>query len=99
MSRMNDGGADTAKGATDQLKDTAQQVTDNIRQIGSQARDAASEKFNDLKQQAGDYYGQGVDKAQEWEQGIEQYVQEKPIQSLLIAAGVGVVLGLLWKRS
>jgi ElaB/YqjD/DUF883 family membrane-anchored ribosome-binding protein len=25
-------------------------------------------------------------------------VQEKPIQSLLIAAGVGMLLGMFWKR-
>ena len=30
---------------------------------------------------------------------LEEYVQEKPIQSLLIAAGVGLLLGILWKRS
>jgi ElaB/YqjD/DUF883 family membrane-anchored ribosome-binding protein len=85
--------------ATDQLKDSAQQVTQNLRNIGSQARDAANEKYSDLKQQANDYYDQGKDRAQQWEQGLEQYVQEKPIQSLLIAAGVGLVLGVLWKRS
>lgn len=98
MSRLNESGADS-KGATDQLKDSAQQVGENIRNLGSQARDAATEKFNDLKQQATDYYGQGRDQAKEWEQGIEQYVQEKPIQALLIAAGAGALLALLWKRS
>jgi ElaB/YqjD/DUF883 family membrane-anchored ribosome-binding protein len=95
MSRI----SDPSTSAADQLKDSAQQVTQNLRSIGSTARDAATEKFTDLKQQASDYYDQGRASAQEWEQGIEQYVQEKPIQSLLIAAGVGLVLGMLWKRS
>jgi ElaB/YqjD/DUF883 family membrane-anchored ribosome-binding protein len=99
MSRISDTTGSTGPSATDQLKDSAQQVTQNLRSIGSQARDAANEKFNDLKQQANDYYEQGRGQAQEWEQGLEQYVQEKPIQSLLIAAGVGLVLGMLWKRS
>jgi ElaB/YqjD/DUF883 family membrane-anchored ribosome-binding protein len=35
----------------------------------------------------------------EMEQSLEQYVQEKPIQALLMAAGVGLLLGILWKRS
>jgi ElaB/YqjD/DUF883 family membrane-anchored ribosome-binding protein len=95
MSRM----SDSSTSAADQLKDTAQQVTQNIRTMGSTARDAATEKFSDLKQQASDYYDQGRASAEEWEKGIEEYVQEKPIQSLLIAAGVGLVLGMLWKRS
>jgi ElaB/YqjD/DUF883 family membrane-anchored ribosome-binding protein len=96
---MSNSGEGAAASATDQLKDSAQQVTQNLRNIGSQARDAANEKFNDLKQQANEYYDQGRERAQEWEKTLEDYVQEKPIQSLLIAAGVGLVLGMLWKRS
>jgi ElaB/YqjD/DUF883 family membrane-anchored ribosome-binding protein len=88
-----------AASAADQIKESAQQVTENLRSIGSHARDAAGEKINDLKDQANQYYQQGRDHAQEWEKGLEEYVQEKPLQSLLIAAGVGLVLGLLWKRS
>jgi ElaB/YqjD/DUF883 family membrane-anchored ribosome-binding protein len=30
---------------------------------------------------------------------LEDYVREKPLRSLLIAAGVGMLLGILWKRS
>ena len=99
MSRMSDSSGTAGASASDQVKNSAQQVTQNLRSIGSQARDAANEKLNDLKQQANDYYDQGRERAEAWEQGLEQYVQEKPIQSLLIAAGVGLVLGVLWKRS
>jgi len=82
-----------------QLKDTAQQVQQNIRDMGGQVRDMASEQYQNLRDQASEYYEQGRQRAQEWEQGLESYVQEKPIQSLLIAAGVGMLLGILWKRS
>jgi ElaB/YqjD/DUF883 family membrane-anchored ribosome-binding protein len=34
----------------------------------------------------------------EMEQSLEAYVQEKPIQALLMAAGAGLLLGMLWKR-
>ena len=37
--------------------------------------------------------------AMEWEQNLESYVQDQPIKSLLIAAGVGALLGFLWRRS
>jgi ElaB/YqjD/DUF883 family membrane-anchored ribosome-binding protein len=99
MSRMSDSSGNAAASASDQLKESAHQVTENLRSIGSTARDAANEKISDLKQQASDYYEQGRGQAEEWEQGLERYVQEKPIQALLIAAGVGLVLGVLWKRS
>jgi ElaB/YqjD/DUF883 family membrane-anchored ribosome-binding protein len=70
-----------------------------LRDLGGQVRDQAREKYEQFSGQAHDYYDQGRQKAQEWEQGLESYVQEKPIQALLIAAGVGMLLGILWKRS
>ena len=80
------------------LKDPAAQVGENIRNIGSQVRDQATQQYDQLREQAGEYYEQGRQRAMEMEQNLEQYVQEKPIQALLIAAGVGMFLGLLWKR-
>jgi ElaB/YqjD/DUF883 family membrane-anchored ribosome-binding protein len=95
MSRMEPQAGDQAQG----LGAQAEQVTQNLRDLGGQVREAAREKYSQLSDQAQDYYDQGKHKAQEWEQGIESYIQEKPLQAVLIAAGVGVVLGLLWKRS
>jgi len=77
----------------------AQQVSQNLRDLGGQVRDQAREKYNELSGQAQDYYDQGRRKAKEVEEGLESYIQEKPLQAVLIAAGVGVLLGLLWKRS
>ena len=99
MSRIGDTGNQQSGGATEQLRDAATQVKENIRDMGGQVRDAAQEKFDDLKQQASDYYDQGRDRAMEWEKNLEQYVQEQPIKSLLIAGGVGMLLGFLWRRS
>jgi hypothetical protein len=31
-------------------------------------------------------------------EGLEDRIRNKPLQSVLIAAGVGMLLGLLWKR-
>jgi ElaB/YqjD/DUF883 family membrane-anchored ribosome-binding protein len=100
MSRMDDsgtqGGADQGQG---QMRDTAAQVQENLRNLGGQVRDAATQQYGQLRDQAADYYEQGRQRATEMEQSLEQYVHEKPIQSLLIAAGVGMLLGVLWKRS
>src|SRR4051812_5772713 len=100
MSRMSDStGQGGAGNTTGQLKDTAQQVGQNIRDMGGQVRTAATEQYENLRNQATEYYEQGRERAQEWEQSLESYVQEKPIQSIMIAAGVGMLLGILWKRS
>jgi len=94
MSRMGDTGQQ-GQGITDK----AQEVGQHLRDLGGQVRDQAREKYSQLSDQARDYYEQGRQKAQEWEQSLEGYVQEKPLQAVLIAAGIGVLLGLLWKRS
>jgi ElaB/YqjD/DUF883 family membrane-anchored ribosome-binding protein len=100
MSRTHNPGEHANAGhAAENLKDKAAEVSQNLRDIGGTVRDAASEKYSQLRDQAGDYYRHGRETAQEWEHSLESYVQEKPVQALLIAAGVGVVLGMLWKRS
>jgi ElaB/YqjD/DUF883 family membrane-anchored ribosome-binding protein len=74
-------------------------AADQVRETASQVKDAAQEKFNELRDQASEYYEQGRQRAMEWEQGLEDYVQQQPIKALLIAAGVGALLGFLWRRS
>ena len=81
------------------LKGKASEVTQNLRDLGGQVRDVAREKYENLSGQAREYYEQGQSMAHEWEDSLESYVREKPLQALAVAAGVGVLLGILWKRS
>jgi ElaB/YqjD/DUF883 family membrane-anchored ribosome-binding protein len=105
MSRMGDANAGNKQnqggegGVGANLGEAATQVGQNLRDLGGQVRDMATERYSQLKDQANEYYETGRDRAREWEENLEQYVQEKPLQAVLIAAGVGVLLGLLWKRS
>ena len=43
-------------------------------------------------------FQKGKAKAVEMEEGFEHYVQAKPIQSVLIAAGAGLLVGYLFGR-
>ena len=88
---------ESTKGAAD-VGAAARQVGENLRDLGGQVRETATQQYDHLKEQAADYYAEGRERALEIEQTLEQYVQEKPIQALLMAAGVGIVLGWLWKR-
>src|SRR5689334_249374 len=104
MSRMSDsgnqgGGSQGGTSGASDLRDAASQVGQNLRDLGGQVRDTATQQYEQLRDQASEYYEQGRQRAMEMEQSLEQYVQDKPIQSLLIAAGVGMLLGMLWKRS
>ena len=66
--------------------------------MGSIARDVAQEKLEQLRESATEYRDQGRDKIQEVERTIEDYIRERPIKTILIAAGVGLLLGRFWMR-
>ncbi len=82
----------------EQLRDTARQAKETVSALGSQMRDVAGEKFNEIKGQAAEYYRQGKIRARAFEEDVVDYIREKPVQSILIAAGVGLVLGVFFRR-
>jgi ElaB/YqjD/DUF883 family membrane-anchored ribosome-binding protein len=63
---------------------------------------AIKEKAEDIKDTVGEYYERGIDKAREIEAGLENYVRDNPMRSILIAAGIslgaGLLIGALIKR-
>ena len=104
MSRNNDA-AEAVSHAGDRVRDKAAEVTENVRDIGNKVRDAASDTYGQVREKTADYINQGKDyihqgteAAEEWEKSLETYVQEKPLQAVLLAAGLGLLIGLLWKR-
>jgi ElaB/YqjD/DUF883 family membrane-anchored ribosome-binding protein len=87
------------QGMTQRLSEGASQVAGTVRDMTSQVRDAATEQYETLKDSATEYYQAGRDKAVEWQNQLEDYVREQPLKAVLMAAGVGVLLGIIWKRS
>ena len=64
----------------------------------SQARDAARQAVGQVKERASEYYSQGRERATEFGHKVEDMVREQPMKSVLIAAGAGLVLGMLLRR-
>lgn len=94
-------GAVAADKAT-QLKDSAQEYLHAGKEKAAEylgaGREKASEYLEAGREKASEYYEISKAKAQEWEHTVEEYIREKPLQSVLIAAGVGAVLGFLLRR-
>ena len=104
------GGQGDQSAGVNQIKETAGQVGQQLRDMGTQAKSVAQEQMGQIREQATQYYDQSRDMAQqyyeegrqramEWEQGLEDYVRQQPVKAVLMAAGVGLVLGFLWRRS
>jgi len=67
-------------------------------EMGKEIRDQAQELMAQGKEVAAEYYEEGRNQVVAWQQQLENQVREKPLQSLLIAAGVGLLFGLLRRR-
>lgn len=83
----------------EKLRDKLSETRENIVDMGHLAKEAVQDKFHDLKDRATDQYERGREKVHEWEEGLARTVRSAPMKSVLVAAGVGLVLGFLWRRS
>jgi ElaB/YqjD/DUF883 family membrane-anchored ribosome-binding protein len=80
------------------LRSKAVETRDNITDMAHIAKDAVKDKYNDLKDKVSEKYGEGKQKLGEFEESMAHRVREAPMKSVLIAAGVGLALGFLWRR-
>jgi ElaB/YqjD/DUF883 family membrane-anchored ribosome-binding protein len=81
---------------SDRLGEQAKVVTKDLQEMGDIARDAAREKLEKFRENASGCYQQGQEKVQGVVSSIEQSIVQQPLRSVLIAFGVGLVLGRLW---
>ncbi len=82
----------------DELRDSATRIRDDVRDMGNQVRDAAEEKYTELRDKAAEQYEKGRRRAHDLEEQLESCIRDNPLTSLLVAAGVGAVIGFLWRR-
>lgn len=88
-----------AQGIGEGIREKVEKIHTAAHEQVDHLRENAGEYYQQGRQMAGDYYQQGREKAMAWGEEVENYVREQPMKSVLIAAGVGVVLGFLWRRS
>jgi ElaB/YqjD/DUF883 family membrane-anchored ribosome-binding protein len=75
----------------EELREKSERVKNDIRELGGAAKEVAGEKFDQ-------WYKDGRDKAVQLTKGLEKRISDNPFQSVLIAAGVGFLAGLLIRR-
>lgn len=77
--------------SADQLREKAAQVRQEIRDLSVAAKDVAAEKVDH-------WYKEGREKVIQFEHSVENQIREHPLQSVMIAAGVGFLAGYLVSR-
>jgi ElaB/YqjD/DUF883 family membrane-anchored ribosome-binding protein len=81
-----------------QLRDQTAAVKEDLSKLAQLTRDASQEKLAKAKEAASEYLEKGKQKVGEVEDSMVRYVREKPIKSVLLAAGAGALLGFLLSR-
>ena len=74
------------------------EVTDNLQEMGATVGDAAEEKLGQVGEKAVEYCEQGQQKVRGVVCVCEQYLRERPLTSVLLAAGIGWLFGRFWKH-
>lgn len=83
---------------SNQLGKQAKEVTEDVQKMGRTVRDAAQEQFEQAGEKAAECYEQGRDKVHGAACACEQFVRERPLMIVLMAVGLGWLLGRFWKR-
>jgi ElaB/YqjD/DUF883 family membrane-anchored ribosome-binding protein len=77
------------------VKETAQhvgtQVKETVQDMGTQAKETMQAAGTQV-------YEQGCASLQDVHQTIEGQIRTRPLQALLVAGGIGILLGVLWRR-
>jgi ElaB/YqjD/DUF883 family membrane-anchored ribosome-binding protein len=95
-------GKDHLKAAADNFKTAATAKADEIRKAAEQKaeeiRAAAEDKARQYRGQAENAWSDARTKAKYWQTEGEAYVRDNPGRAVLIALGVGFVLGLIFRK-
>jgi ElaB/YqjD/DUF883 family membrane-anchored ribosome-binding protein len=75
------------------LGEQTSKVAEDVRELGHIALTSAGEAIQSVKDKGSAALETGREKATEAREGFEGYVADNPFKSVLIAAGVGALLG------
>jgi ElaB/YqjD/DUF883 family membrane-anchored ribosome-binding protein len=84
--------------AQHRAQDTFGAVKDVVQDAAGEFRRTAQERLSQARDSASHYLQEGRDRAMEVERAVESRIRHQPLQSLLIASGIGFLLGVLFVR-
>jgi ElaB/YqjD/DUF883 family membrane-anchored ribosome-binding protein len=80
------------------VKEQAQAVGEEIRELGRRSKDVAMEEFGAIRERGEDVVEGAKQRANHLGRALGDSVRERPLQSMLWAAGAGLVIGFLVRR-
>jgi ElaB/YqjD/DUF883 family membrane-anchored ribosome-binding protein len=78
-----------------EVKEDLRDVKNDLKELGALTPDLAREKMAQLAQSV----ERGKEKAADATCAVEEFIRERPLQSVLIAAGAGLLVGYLISKA
>jgi ElaB/YqjD/DUF883 family membrane-anchored ribosome-binding protein len=89
---------DEIKALKDDLAGLRKDMQTLVKTVGEDAKSRGRETMNKAKAEAGHYADEAVARGREGVAAIESHIEDRPFTSVLIAFGIGLVLGKLLDR-
>ena len=70
---------------------------EKVRDVAGKVKDAAQDTMTQIKESSSHAYEEGKKRAVTLERQLEEMISENPIKAVLIAAGAGLLVGIVWK--
>lgn len=80
------------------VADRAVSVARDFHAVGGAARQMATHSMEAVRDTARQYLDDGRSQVRHLGEGVQARIAEQPLKSLLIAAGIGFLLGAIWTR-
>jgi len=98
MSRSLQNTAESREDHVEHLQHNANQVADDMVKLGNAIQSLAADSWGSVQQKLSHLYETSQEKVSGVEKQIEGQIRKRPVQALLIAAGVGFLIGWIKKK-
>lgn len=77
--------------------DTIANSRDKMSEVAGKTKEAAQDTMGQIKESVSDVAQRGKEEAEKLTRSLETVIRDSPIKSVLVAAGVGLLVGVVWK--
>ena len=102
MQRAKQATRKTLHNSVNGIRDHAAGMSGSVRDFGEAVKDVLIEKFTDMLKRAVSLGNKSTtavrDAAVDAKDGLEEKIEEQPYRAVLLAAGIGLMLGLVMRR-
>lgn len=80
------------------IREQSKKVVEDVKELGEITAQTATATAHDLAERGSEALQEGREKMARAKQSVDEYIAEKPLQSVLMALGAGFLLGAISRR-